>query len=574
MGETQSNPQASLKALSVESTPVLTYSKVAESSSIHIVDSEVNKAAKAVVNQTAVSTKVATLISNDADTNSRNIPYYRNPRKGIWSTFENPPDVVRTISAVNILVLDRVPNQKLNVVKYDDYRSNPSASTSKVGFGEQVNILAQELIILLQLKDDLDYENTVIKQYSDLLKFILNKIKTVPRTGNLKDADLQFTPQEHVTLQRLLNTSSDSIVYRCTLQTIYLLACTIEVVSSPYHSLICRAIDGKVSNLPIRRQASDLNIDPLYQWSCILSPWERQQIVLLCGIDVFRKQSQLLDKYRRSSSEAIRLELLELNKTLKTRVPEALFAVIYGRMKQYHSFKNKAENKDKTNVNKSANRAGQIPYSKLLRYMSQEGKLDLFSEETFAVVIFNCRRRATEIADLTRFIQYDAELNIMYYTGTKVSNSRSLQLLRQEAKSGKKESQDFLKFLGSKVRGRILDLTNSDFDFSSSERSKGEEKTPLTREKKGKAKATPEKRKDTNIRYVSLFQDDINKINDRSDFLSRFEPIREAYRESGNEPRLDEMIQDFLDSSTYEDAVLIINSALEYVGTDYRFNLK
>lgn len=376
------------------------------------------------VDDSPVSSVIATIVSNDPKQAAGSIPYYRNTKLRIFSLFKNEPAgltplqdliiyLIKGMSKASVIKIDftlkyttqkpvpkpSVSSKKLKLhkpeekkeVKEPDAMEEDSDSVKYVDVGSIKNLemFYQECIYVFRLKRDIDYELSVKHPYTVLFKWVLQKVRTSPESKLNTNWHLSFTAGDHAALSDLAGVASTSLQYKALTLFITLLAfhyrCEFE---SPVKTIITNIINGTFVGIKVPVRLSDVkDIDAMHVWPAILSPLERSWVNRVLGKTSFLQEyNKLLNAYRRhpaSGKQALQSFCSEVKRTL----PDKIYSIIYGRLKSYHELR-KAKDPIFQKVS-GKETLGSTTYANFLECMcTKQNKTSLMSEETFFLILF------------------------------------------------------------------------------------------------------------------------------------------------------------------------------------------
>jgi hypothetical protein len=424
-----------------------------------------------------ISNQIAEVVSRDTSKAARETAYYKNFKDRKYSVFDSLPEEVHNLQAVNCLAIGEIPNSSLIIIDFDKYQSetkdinvisdksiSEAESRQKrpheplrdangnvivtpgrpraLGNIETLKTVYAELVFLLRLKKDIDYENTTYKGYSSLVKWILKRISQFPKP---KDGVFHavLTPEDHKFLSIETNMNSNKIVYKMLVQLIAVLGFHYHCIYAGHiHTNLKKIIEGEVKYIQLAKNVSDIkDIEPLYQWNSITSIKEREWIVNRLGRNVFHEQNKLLDFYRRGKTEVpsdwkkpgpstvassstvildVVKELRDINSFMKNTLPQGVYSVVYGRLRKYHDFRKK--NPTAFPKNPKTGALGNISYQDFLKKADDELSMDLFAEENVLAITLGLVNRSTQISDLTKLIHFNKHTLNFYYNASEVRN--------------------------------------------------------------------------------------------------------------------------------------------------------
>jgi len=403
-----------------------------------------------------MSIETGELITTDIESSSRITPYYRNFKHRLFSVFEDCPGELQVLQDISLLLIDKVSNATITRIPYAGNNPKAAYKFTQIGNIEVAKRLSEELIIILQLRDDIDYTLTRIKNPSPILKWILKYISMFSYSHGT-GFHVVFDPQDHKVLQSLLNTESNRLVYRVILQIINLLIYHYKVLpGSPIKQKVDEFINPQSPNyVAVRRNVSDLkNIEPLYIWTCILSPVERREIVRFSGINnLFQLQSQLLQKWKSTNPGDAEKQLLQINDTLHKQLPQGVFAIIYGRLGHYRKIREDPSFSSNFGINPKTKTKAQAAYNAVVQMFQQTGKASLIAEENILWILYKYISRGTEITDLTQCTKYDPKTNRPHYYWGDILHSKSIARLADKARKGDLTAQTLWDELKTKSEG-------------------------------------------------------------------------------------------------------------------------
>jgi hypothetical protein len=146
-----------------------------------------------------VSSDIAETVSADPIKNSKEIPYYRNSKRGVYSVFTDPPGPLRALQDVNILMISESEARQLTRIDYPLWSKDSTSSVKKVGDAGPLAKLAAEIAFILRFNRDIDYTTSSFKGFSQGLKWILRKIQSAKLKSSQR-VDLELTSKDHTDL--------------------------------------------------------------------------------------------------------------------------------------------------------------------------------------------------------------------------------------------------------------------------------------------------------------------------------------------------------------------------------------
>jgi len=413
-----------------EEKPNVSYANAATKKITALAQEELDKLTE-LVNTVPIDQNTIQVNYIDIAKSSTLTAYYRNFREKIFSLFSNLAGGLENLQAVNALLISEITGAKITWIDYQDEKEKKAVKyIERIGNIERLEKVYSEIIFILRMKKDIDYETSEIN-YSDITKWMLKKVSLFNDNG--ANFHYVFTPDDHRYCQEKLNLRTDSLAYRCFIQLLSLIAYTFyRVNDSKYYKLLQDIISAKGNKAVIKHTANDLkDIDLYHVWNNVTSPLERgmiinklrkavPEIVKFANGNIWIQQNLLLRKFRNGDSDA-HAELKELNSLVKRGLTNSFFSVLYGRLKEYHGLR-KTEpglfpKNPKTGV------TSQLPYGDFLRVMETRNKLDLFAEENITSIFTGAFERSTEIGEITSLARLDRPTNKVYYRRDELGNS-------------------------------------------------------------------------------------------------------------------------------------------------------
>jgi hypothetical protein len=380
-----------------------------------------------------ITNDIADIISSDPIESSKVIPYYRNLKYRTFSAFDKYPEEFETPQDFNLFLISKIPECTLTRVDWPEAGANSKLKFQKTGNIYEINKVISELIFLLRIKENIDYDNSSYKGFSSVTNWLFKKANDLKGDATSKVIHVVLQPRDHTFLTSALKVESDSLAYRLFLQTINLI---IYLASLPSTDVLIQRIkdflNNNVEGFLIKRNFTDTtNIEPYYVWMSVLSPEERGIVIKHVGENFFNTQNKLLRKYRSSKPGTSAIELMELKKKVDNLLSNGVKATVYGRLKIYHDIQR--NNKEVIAILRERKGSKQLTDSELRRYAKKQGALSLFAEENIIASAYNVISKPIEIMDLTR----NAILNpstdrIFYYIGDIESSITYKSLLQKE----------------------------------------------------------------------------------------------------------------------------------------------
>jgi hypothetical protein len=403
----------------------------------YIIDPGSMKEIKARLSKVEIDESIAVVETVDKMKNAEVIPYYKNTKERIWSLFKNAHEDILLINDINTLLINAIPNSRAVWIDYTTINNKDSLiKTKSKGDCAKLNSLARELVFVLRLKPDIDYENASYKGASKLLKFILKMMMDM-RNGVKKTFIIE--PEEHKVLQRELAVRDETLAYKAICQTVILLMFHYKFIfDGEFSKNITSATDPEGKNtIIIRRTMGDIKgIEPFYQWNIVLSPEEKKVLIECLGKDIFAIQNKLLSEFRKPSqpkSAEIASQLNTLTEKVKTRVGNSYLSIIYGRLKVYHAAKNDSKMKQ---LFIKDGKPRDLSYPQVLDKIVKEQKVfDLFCEDITLGIILKEINNGQEIRDLSVKTRYDEVPRRTYYEFDEIKHTKTIRDLVMRSRS-------------------------------------------------------------------------------------------------------------------------------------------
>jgi len=313
--------------------------------------------------------------------------------------------------------MSEVPNGKLVKLEYPKPGLKTDLKFVKFGSMNELVKLVHELIFLLRIKDDIDYENSVYKGFSPVANWLFKIINQMKGDATQKVVHVVLTPKDHEFLVKNLKTEGDTLCYRAFQQTVNLLVLLASLPRvGPISKRLGDLLENKVSGFVIRRNLNDKSeIEPYYVWMSVLDPEERGLLIKRVGDNFFNTQNKLLRAYRGSNPGTSSLELEKLKKTVDSRLSQPIKATIYGRLAVYRDVKN--SNSEAMDIISSRKGTKQLTDAELRRYANIRKATSLFAPENIVAGIYDLINKPIEIMDLTRHAFLDPTTSkVFYYT--------------------------------------------------------------------------------------------------------------------------------------------------------------
>jgi len=359
-----------------------------------------------------IDSTVAEISAADPYVNSRKIVYYRNHKHRIYTVFENFPEDLKVLQALNMVLISEIPKATLVKIPYPKPGLKTDLNVVKLGDLTEITKVISEIIFLLRIKQDIDYENSSYKGYSKVMSWIIKLMKLF--STDKKTVHVTLAPKDHEFLMNELNTGGETIAYKAFQQTINLL-CMISSLNS--NSEINKQLKAmtheKNSMYKLEKSVNDVtNIEPYYIWLSVLSPSERGLLVNKSGRNFFTEQNKLMRQFRSIQPLDAEKKLHELKKDVDDRLPQGVKATIYGRLKFYNALKSEPEIKKLISSKKETK---QLSLKEVLGYAKERSALSLFAEENIVATTLGIVSKPTEIMDLTRMIKLNRDTGVTFY---------------------------------------------------------------------------------------------------------------------------------------------------------------
>jgi len=402
-----------------------------------------------------VSSDIADIISADPFESSRVIPYYRNLKARVFSCFNNVPDSFLTAQDLNMYLISRVPDGHLTRVDWPEPGKPSKLKFIKHGNITEINKCVSELIFLLKIKENIDYEASTYRGFSTIVNWLFKKANEFKTDATKKVVHVVLTPSDHKFLVNNLKVESDTLAYRLFLQLLNLVA-YLASLPKGVDSTIDRLKDllaNKVEGFSIKKNLSDTtNVEPYYIWMSVLSPEERGVLIKIVGVNFFNEQNKLLRTYRSNNPGTSAKELELLKRKVDDNLPQGVKATIYGRLKVYRDLQ--AKNPEVRTLLQTRKGTHQLTDAEMRRYAKKQGALSLFAEENIIACAFNVSKKPIEIMDLTRKALLDPTTDKVFYFIGDIESSITYKSLLSKEQS--KEITDGEKNLLLSIRSRAI----------------------------------------------------------------------------------------------------------------------
>jgi len=297
----------------------------------------------------------------------------------------------------------------------------------------EINKVISELIFLLRIKENIDYESSSYRGFSIIVNWLFKKANILKGDATQKVIHVVLEPRDHEFLTKNLKVESDTLSYRLFLQTINLV---IYLASLPTVDDTVKRIkdflSNKIEGFSIKKNLSDTtNIEPYYIWMSVLSPEERGLLIKTVGDNFINVQNKLLSRYQSSTPGTSAKELEVLKKRVDSLLSNGVKATIYGRLKIYHDIqRGSAEVRTLLSSRKGTH---QLTDSELRRYAKERKALSLFAEENIVASCFGVIDKPIEIMDLTRHAILNPTTDkVFYYIGDIESSITYKSLVQRE----------------------------------------------------------------------------------------------------------------------------------------------
>jgi hypothetical protein len=383
-----------------------------------------------------IDTSIAEIISSDPESSSKVIPYYRNNKHRIYSVFETYPDDLEIIQNINLYLIAQIPNASLVRLKYPQPGIKTDLKFSKLGKSTELNKLCSELIYLLRIREDIDYDNSSYKGYSKLASWLFKTVTHFKKNPDKSVIHVVLQPRDHTLIGDILKTESNTLVYRAFMQTINLLVmvASLPPTLSSLTKRISQLLGNEIPNLILRKNLSDTtNIEPYYIWTSITSPEERGVLTKKVGENFFNSQNKLLREFRSSKPTRAHEELVKLKAKVDAALPNGVKATLYGRLKFYNHLKKSDEVKK---ILDSSQGTKQLPIATTRSHSKKQGVLSLFAPENIIGTCYNVVNKPTELMDLTKLIKYNPDTDYIFYYKQDLESSLTYKHLVTRSQDG------------------------------------------------------------------------------------------------------------------------------------------
>jgi hypothetical protein len=331
--------------------------------------------------------------------------------------FDKVPEELLVLQDLNMYLMSEIPKGKLVRLEYPKPGLKTNLKFVKFGSMTELTKIVHELIFLLRIKDDIDYENSIYKGFSPVVNWLFKIVNQMKGDATQKVVHVVLTPKDHEFLVKNLKTEGDTLCYRAFQQTLNLL---VLLASLPYAGPIAKRLGdllaNKVSGFVIRRNLNDKSeVEPYYVWMSVLDPEERGLVIKRVGENFFSEQNRLLRSYRSSNPGTSSLELEKLKKKVDERLSVSIKATIYGRLAIYREIKK--SNPEVIDTLSSRKGTKQLTDVELRRYAGYRKATSLFAPENIVASVYDLINKPIEIMDLTRNALLDpSSSRVFYYT--------------------------------------------------------------------------------------------------------------------------------------------------------------
>jgi len=195
------------------------------------------------------------------------------------------------------------------------------------------------------------------------------------------------------------------------------------------------------------------NIEPYYLWLIVLSQNEKKALIEFVGEDFFKRQRNLLDKFKKSKNAGVEsVELHNLQDKIKSILPKNVFPVIYGRLKKYHELRKAGEIEKYKNLNKIK----AINYGDWIKIINERIVMnDLLCDIPLVGILNGSIKSSLDIQDMTKESFWDSQTKKWMFKAENINGCKSLFEIAKKAKSDDKPSIDILTLIESRTVGTI-----------------------------------------------------------------------------------------------------------------------
>jgi len=343
-----------------------------------------------------------------------------------------------------------LPEAHLVRIDYNSYFDDQKNPTHlKMGDASVLNVFYEELIYLLHLKDDINYELSRKTKYSPLIKKFIKKV-SMARLA--RDKSIGFSADEIKNLQQDTGLSANTVSFKMFQQT-YDLVLAVSKCSQSGLQKFCVDMLTNASDCKVKHSINEIGqIEAINLYSTVLSPYERQYVAETVvftlstinnegkqvpkSLNVFQYFNFWSKKYRNGDITAIKPL-----KSIKTQVTELLgkpmLAIIYGRFKLLKELKLKKLLTADRNTKR-------ISYNNFISCIwDKKYEMSIMAEECFHSLMHREVTRSTEISALTRHVRWDSETHSQYYYSDDVS----------EFLESFSDKENLIHFLSQRIRG-------------------------------------------------------------------------------------------------------------------------
>jgi hypothetical protein len=368
---------------------------------------------------------------HDPMSSCREIPFYHNPDKGVYSVIEDIPCLVDIVSII-LLILGSpgFPIKHLERIKFEDYKSR--SNKCEVGSYAAIDKLVKELIIHLNLREDSSqYE---VKESS---KIMVSISKILIRNQAKAPSSINLTPAESLEIQRDLNVKSGTLVYKTILMLTDVLNRCLHATSeqNSIRNRIEKLVSGK-NSAPIRRTLKDAGkIEPLHLYSIVLSSTERKWISDKCSENkeenIFTEFNRLSRKFRKGDVSSAS-SLQGFKKRMVEKLGNNTLTIIYGRLKVLGHFSTSYRN-ELYGANRTKRR---LNYVKFLTFLhNKRENLSIFAEDNIFSTLNNYLTQSTVISPITEKIYWSLSEKRLKYVKEQITSVPIFNTLRVELKN-------------------------------------------------------------------------------------------------------------------------------------------
>jgi len=408
---------------------IQSFSKIAEVR--NKIESSTLSSAKDELLQAGLRNNSISIENFDPDEAAKSTLYYRNFKHGKFSMFSNILEDISIIQDASIIILASMSDTSIYQTPYSDWTKSADAKGHKLGNSIEARNLAEELIVLLRLKENIDYSSVTIRP-GPLTLWVLKFIQKHRSVGK-ENLHVVFSPADHNYLQLALKNESTSLAYKAMTQLIGVIIYKLSqsIVDEHYRTIV-EIINGTSDMFRLKSNLSDLrDTEPFYIWHSILSSEEKGILMKKAG-DFFKTQAGYLANHRKKPRDISHAEIITHQKEVWSKLK--CRSTIYGRMKFYNDLKRDQEVSRILSLRKGTK---QLSYTETLVYAQKQGKLSIFATENIEAIELGVCEKPIELIDLTKCVLFRQNTGALYYNWDDISLTQTVRDLEAKAKDDK-----------------------------------------------------------------------------------------------------------------------------------------